>query len=688
MSERDDPGKTVFQPSRPEPSRPEPAAPSQPATEDAGAEWPAASGGEWTDAPAASEGEWAAAPASEPPPQPAGWDDPGPARTTLPPSMDTPPSAAPPPPHKTGRIAPGEVLNHIFEVRRFIARGGMGEVYEGVNVLTDERVAIKVMLEHLARDPNVQAMFRKEARTLTRLTHPALVQYRVLAEEPELGVLYIVTEYIDGSSLEDMIGRTRPTAQDLVELTRRLASGLQTAHELGAIHRDIAPDNVLLQEGRLDKPKVIDFGIAKDLDPSNKTIVGDGFAGKLGFVAPEQFGDYNREIGPWTDVYSLALVVLALASGKPADMGATLVEAIDKRRQGPDLSGVPDEIRPVLAAMLKPDPAERLRSMGDVIAMLDHAPVAAPAAAAARPDGGAQKSFISRNKLLVFGGGAAVLILIQAVAGFILTRPSKPAADNSKTTEPGPTAAASATEKVRRAVEGALPGAACTWIDIDGVSEDASGVSVRLSGVAGSPVAAQQVVAAAAKGTKVNVSVVDAANVFPVGPEMCTALDAVRPSREPSSDLGRRLTSAQSTWALAKKNDPCPGPGDSAKVVVRLNIRNPNADFTVIGMGRGGDLTQVFASRAAMLKFKSDFPDFVTDRGEDQYDATSCYDESGLVGQLLVSGTGPFDLGLPDANAEKGRLVDADWARTFAEKAKANGWRTNMVWYRVVRGAG
>ncbi|MEO5597612.1 MAG: protein kinase, partial [Novosphingobium sp.] len=92
----------------------------------------------------------------------------------------------------------GDVLNHIFEVKRFIARGGMGEVFEGINVNSDERVAIKVMLPNLSADANVLAMFRKEARTLTRISHPALVQYRVFAQEPQLGVYYIVTEYVDG----------------------------------------------------------------------------------------------------------------------------------------------------------------------------------------------------------------------------------------------------------------------------------------------------------------------------------------------------------------------------------------------------------------------------------------------------------------------------------------------------------
>lgn len=660
MSDRDDPAKTVFQPSRPEPTSP-----------------PKADGGAGSTPPGGGWGADAGAPPERP--APGSWDAPdaGPAAAAAPPPQ------APSPAGKSGRVAPGAVLNHIFEVRRFIARGGMGEVYEGVNVNTDERVAIKVMLEHLARDPSVQAMFKKEARTLTRLSHPALVQYRVLAEEPALGVLYIVTEYIDGASLEDMVGKLRPSANDLVDLMRRLASGLQAAHDLGAIHRDIAPDNVLLEDGRLDKAKVIDFGIAKDLDPSNKTIVGDGFAGKLGFVAPEQFGDYNREVGPWTDVYSLALVVLALAAGKPIDMGATLVDAIDKRRKGPDLAAAPEVLRPVLAAMLKPDPAERLRSMKDVIAMLDGTAAAAAGEVRAAPAAAARPAGSGPNKLVLIGGGAAALVVVLGVLGFVLTRPAKTPAAAASGEAGG--AAAPDSEKVRKAVEAALPGAACSWIDIDGVSQDASGVAVRLSGVAGSPVAAQQAIAAAAKATGANIGVVDAANVFPVGPEMCTALDAVRPFREPSSDLGRRLTSAQSTWELAKKNDPCPGPGDSAKVVVRLNIRDPQKDFTVVGMGKNGDLTQVFASRAALLKFKSEFPDFVTDRGDDQYDATSCYDESGLVGQLLVSGAGPFDLGLPDANAAKGKVVDAAWARSFADKARASGWRTDMVWYRVAR---
>jgi tRNA A-37 threonylcarbamoyl transferase component Bud32 len=294
-------------------------------------------------------------------------------RTVFQPGGTTPPTDGLAPPPRIGRsgLPSGTLLNAIYEVRGFLARGGMGEVYEGVNVNTDERVAIKVMLPHLAADPKVQAMFRKEARILTELAHPALVRYRVLAHEPQLELFYIVTEFIDGRALAEMLGELRPSETELKALVRRLADGLAAAHAMGAIHRDVSPDNVLLPQGRLAEAKIIDFGIARESSVAHHTVVGDGFAGKLGYVAPEQFGDFGRRIGPWTDIYSLGLVGLALAAERAPDMGVTLVEAVDRRREGVDLSPVPDALRPVFARMLAPDPSDRFQSMTEVIAAID-----------------------------------------------------------------------------------------------------------------------------------------------------------------------------------------------------------------------------------------------------------------------------------------------------------------------------
>ncbi len=698
MSDNDDkkhdPEKTVFIPSGGAGAQ----APGPSSSEDASAEDAWFAGGDEEDATPAST-------APEPPhaPPPGSWDD-TPAPPPLPPAPPpSPPQSweAPPlpdpapyykapeaaPPAEEGRIAVGMTLNHIFEVRRFIARGGMGEVYEGVNVNTDERVAIKVMLSHLALDPSVQAMFRKEARTLTRLSHPALVQYRVLAQEPTLKVFYIVTEYIDGTSLGDVIGVAQPNADQLIGLTRRLAAGLRAAHELGAIHRDIAPDNVLLPEGRLDQAKIIDFGIAKDLDPSNKTIVGDGFAGKLGFVAPEQFGDFDRQIGPWTDIYSLALVILAVALGRPVDMGATLVDAIDKRRAGPDLSAVPDKLRPALAGMLKANPADRFRSMDEVLAALDAADAGALAAPLppASPPPKSPSSPTSRSAkpplALIAGGAGAAVIVVGLILFMVLRGGGHPAA-----TPPAGGAVATAggagSEKVRLAIEAALPKVACTWIDIDSVNDGPDGVSVRLTGVAGSPVDAQQAINAAARATGAKVNL-DASNVFPIGPKTCAPLDTFRSMREPSSEFGRRFTTQQSTWELMAKNDPCVGP--NAKAVVDMNIGNASQDFSILGMDGKGGLQQIFNDRAAFLAFKKDYPDFISDKGDDKFTSTSCYNETGLVGELLVIGHGPFKLDLPNALTSKdGKPVDAAWLANFTNLAKTGGWKTSMVWYRVV----
>ncbi len=187
----------------------------------------------------------------------------------------------PPAPTPPRAIGVGDLLNHIFEVKRFIKAGGMGQVFEGTNVNTGERVAIKVLLPALAADPKVAEMFQREALTLTRLNHEALVQYRVLAKEPQLGALYIVTEFVDGEDLGDALRKVDRSDAELRRLLGRLAAGLAAAHRLGAIHRDISPDNVMLPAGDIHEAKIIDFGIAKDLGGNLPTLIGQGFAGKL-----------------------------------------------------------------------------------------------------------------------------------------------------------------------------------------------------------------------------------------------------------------------------------------------------------------------------------------------------------------------------------------------------------------------
>lgn len=589
-------------------------------------------------------------------------------------------------------IQVGDVLNHIFEVRRFIARGGMGEVFEGVNVTSGERVAIKVMLPALAADPNVISMFRKEARTLTGLRHDALVQYRVLAQEPQLGVLYIVTEYIDGVNLSQELGTIPADLPDLLGLLQRLASGLETAHRLGAIHRDIAPDNVVLENGQLSGAKIIDFGIAKEMDPGSATIVGDGFAGKLNYVAPEQLGDYSRDIGPWTDVYSLALVILALAQGRDVPMGGSLVDAVDKRRSVPDLSAAPEPLRPLLERMLQPDPAHRIRSMAQVLSELAlvEAQLREPAdAGAAVVSAGAKnKDGAGWPPALKWGGAAAVAVVI-IVAAAILWRPAGPSPVMRAGEDAGEGVEAVDTlQLARSAVDTALPSVGCTWLQIVDITPGDRGPTLRLTGVAGNPAAAQNEISQALAQRGIQGADIDFSEVAQITQSGCAALDTYRQIRSPDS---RQLTVPQRKFEMRIQPDD-PGqtgyPGENAaNVVLQLALDDPQSDFALVGLEPSGLIVPEFAGPGTGvlgregLKALAQQTRMVTDDGNDRYRMQVDINHSGWSGVLLLTGKGPFEKDLiapPIGNR------GPEWTGRFVSEAAARGWQTQMVWFKTV----
>ncbi len=630
-------------------------------------------------------------PAGTTPPVPPAPDQPAPEALSQPPASQ-PPVSQPPawqmaPRAEAGRIQPGDFLNHIFEVRRFLARGGMGEVFEGVNVTSDERVAIKVMLPALAADPDVQTMFRREARTLTRLAHPALVQYRVLAQEPQLGVLYIVTEFIDGRNLCDVLGELKPDEAELAALLRRLASGLQAAHALGAIHRDISPDNVLLENGELARAKIIDFGIAKDLDPGSKTIIGDGFAGKLSYVAPEQLGDFSREIGPWTDVYSLALVILAIAGGKGVDLGGSFVDAVDKRRKGIPLDTAPAGLRPVLGAMLAPDPADRLRSMDAVLAALAGTPVvpAAPAVPvkaekpAKSPKAAPDPATAGRGigKPAIAAGVAAVLLLGGGGAWFATRGGDEPATSAPTVASAPAVAQGSPAERARAAVAAALPGIDCSWLDLTGSAGGAGGTTLKLTGVAGQPAEAQAAITRAAAASGAPVDAADFSDVAPITASECGSVDAFRAIRATGAT---RLTVPQRSFEMAILPAQSAYPGQlGARTIINLDLSGIK-DFALYGLDPSGLISPIVANRKAFNAIPKT-GDPIADLGNGRYRFAPDANHKGWSGILLLTGEGGFSDGLVAGPAGS---RSADWPQRFAAAAKAGNWRSEMVWFKLV----
>lgn len=603
------------------------------------------------------------------------------------------PAAAPIVPREAKRnIQVGDVLNHIFEVKRFIGRGGMGEVFEGVNVNTEERVAIKVMLPAMAADEKIVGLFRKEAKTLTKLQHEALVSYRVLAQEPQLGVLYIVTEFIEGTELTDVLGTVGQTPEELAGLLRRLASGLSHAHRLGAIHRDLSPDNVLLPGGDVHEATIIDFGIAKDLNAGSATIVGDGFAGKLNYVAPEQLGDFGRDVGPWTDVYSLGLVMLAVAQGKAVDMSGSLVDAIDKRRKGPDLAAVPRDLRFLLEDMLKADPKERLRSMDEVLARLGASPPTLPpnltvppttppppppatATVAAAPPS-------SSTKIALVVGIIVAALLAAAAAWYAFgglggEQPKDGGNEIVPKNEVVPQGDPVAT--ARGAINSVLPSVPCTWLDISGIQVAGNGLTVAMRGVAAQSGAAEEELRQALDRAGAGNARLDFGDVAPILPAGCAALDAYRQVR---AENATHVSVPQPRFEMVRQPSGLPYAGqDASNAVIGLNLAEAGEDFVLLGIEPSGDITSLIGSRA-MFDSNVGRPNSpIVDEGNGRYRLNIDLNHSGWSGIILITGRGPFE---PDLVAPPVGSRGPSWQRQFREAAAAQGWRVEMVWFESV----
>ncbi|MBZ9985870.1 protein kinase [Mesorhizobium sp. BH1-1-5] len=260
----------------------------------------------------------------------------------------------------------GTQLSGIYELDERIASGGMGEVYRGHNIQTGDHVAIKIVLPEFARDQTILSLFRKEASILNHLSHDAVVRYHVFTIDTGIGRPYLAMEFVDGQSLFDVMRRGPMPGDDVRRLCHRLASGLAAVHQAGAVHRDLSPDNIILPGGRVERAKIIDFGIARSATVGGETLIGGKFAGKYNYVSPEQLGLYGGEVSEQSDIYSLGLVLAAALRGKPLDMSGSQYEVIEKRRTVPDLSDIDPDFHELISAMLQPDPRDRPASMAEI----------------------------------------------------------------------------------------------------------------------------------------------------------------------------------------------------------------------------------------------------------------------------------------------------------------------------------
>ncbi|MBB2943903.1 hypothetical protein FB565_003632 [Actinoplanes lutulentus] len=254
-----------------------------------------------------------------------------------------------------------------YHLHARLGEGGMGAVFLAHDA-DDRRVAIKLIRPELAADPAFRARFRSEVRRARQV--PPFCTAAVLDADPEHPTPYLVVEYVEGASLEEMVRRDGPLRGGaLHSVAIGVATALAAIHSAGVIHRDLKPANVLLSLGT---PKVIDFGIARAAEAPTEHTRPDQMVGTIAYMAPERFetGEARAAAGPAMDVFAWGVLVAYAATGTtPFAADSPVATAARILTQPPDLDGLDGPMRDLVLTALAKNPEER-PSAHDLLTLL------------------------------------------------------------------------------------------------------------------------------------------------------------------------------------------------------------------------------------------------------------------------------------------------------------------------------
>jgi eukaryotic-like serine/threonine-protein kinase len=276
----------------------------------------------------------------------------------------------------------GEIIAGRYALEELVGAGGMSSVFKARDTLLERNVALKVLHQHYTDDDKYVERFRREARVVAQLSHPNIVT--VIDRGEDAGRQFIVFELVEGRTLKEILDEEgRLPVRRALEIAVQVARGLAFAHEQGLVHRDVKPQNVILNgDGRA---KVTDFGIARSLDVQGVTQSGT-VLGTSNYIAPEQAK--GETVDQTTDVYSLGVVLFELLTGDVPFPGESFVAvAMQHVSEAPPSllearPDVPARVAHAVDRALEKDPAARFPTMDAFAAELE----ACLAALGPRPD--------------------------------------------------------------------------------------------------------------------------------------------------------------------------------------------------------------------------------------------------------------------------------------------------------------
>jgi serine/threonine-protein kinase len=272
-------------------------------------------------------------------------------------------------------------LGAHYELDCEIGRGGMGIVYRAKDRRLKRVVAIKVLPPELAFRGEIKTRFLREAETAAQLNHPNIVD--IYSVDESAGLVFFVMAYIPGDNLAKRLhDRGAMSIDDTRRILRDVGDALAYAHERGVVHRDIKPDNILIDEGS-GRPMVTDFGIARAVTDGDNRLTATGIAiGTPTYMSPEQAAG-DREIDGRSDLYALGVVAYQMLIGRPpfeaSSTPAMLVKHLSERPPAVEQrrADVPRDLARVVMTLLEKDPAARFSSASMMVKVLDGTALAA-----------------------------------------------------------------------------------------------------------------------------------------------------------------------------------------------------------------------------------------------------------------------------------------------------------------------
>ena len=253
-----------------------------------------------------------------------------------------------------------------YRIIRELGRGGMATVFLAEDPHVNRHVAVKVLPAQFTHDQQFRARFQREAQTIAKLEHPAIVPVYDFGEDNQQP--YIVMRYMQGGSLADRIRQGFLPMGEALSIVQRIASALEAAHQHGIIHRDLKPGNILFDQ--YNNAYLADFGIVK-LAESNATFTGTGIIGSPAYMSPEQ-AQGGREIDKRTDIYALGIIIFEMLTGKSPFEADTPVQQLMKHimEPPPTLSRIkpdlPANVDPIVNRALAKDPNDRFPTATDL----------------------------------------------------------------------------------------------------------------------------------------------------------------------------------------------------------------------------------------------------------------------------------------------------------------------------------